>query len=97
VSSTTTKKYQTNADSFEVDTPDYEENTDHSLGYNVGVGVDFDVYKNFRVGLGYRFSWLGKLGLGDPSFDDTAVPEADKLKEDDLFSQEIILQFTLLL
>jgi opacity protein-like surface antigen len=45
---------------------------DHSstqFAYNLGLGVDFDVAKNVRVGAGYRFANFGKAYLGSaPDF-----------------------------
>jgi hypothetical protein len=60
--------------------------------YNAGVGIDVNMTKTFRVGMGYRFSDLGKSKLGSSAIDGTSVPGT--LSQSHMYTSEVIGQFT---
>ena len=44
--------------------PMYSDTSTTSFSYTVGLGVETDLYKHLRLGLGYRFSSFGKADFG---------------------------------
>ncbi|MFA6302513.1 MAG: hypothetical protein WC627_05195 [Legionella sp.] len=42
----------------------FGDKTTTSFSFSLGLGLEADLYKNLRVGLGYRFSSFGAAGLG---------------------------------
>ncbi len=61
-----TSNYQASPQDTSADLPVlFANKTTNGLAYQLGLGVEADVAKNLRVGVGYRFSDLGKVSLGE--------------------------------
>lgn len=45
-------------------TPSFANASDTHFSYNLGLGVDADITRHFRLGLGYRYSNFGQISLG---------------------------------
>jgi opacity protein-like surface antigen len=76
-------------------TPQYDDHTTTSFTYNVGLGFDVDISEHFRIGLGYRFTDLGKANLGNgeyDQFDPTSI--SSTLEQSHLYTQEVLAQLT---
>jgi opacity protein-like surface antigen len=89
------ENYTTDPQAFYTFTPEYENNTETSFSYSIGAGVDYDVTEHFRVGLGYRITDLGKVGLENSTLVKTELNHS--LQKDQWYEQEILLQFTYLM
>lgn len=76
-------------------TPYYEDASKTVFSYTLGLGIDYDLHEHIRLGLGYRFTDLGKAQLGRGELADSAIPE--KLNAVHLYAQEVIAQFTFIL
>jgi len=90
------------ASGYEVDIPNfvtfsrvYEDKTYTSFSYSVGTGLDFNVGESIRLGVGYRFSDLGKVTLGKATIDGATVK--DSLYESHFCINLILAQVTFLL
>lgn len=87
--------YQTNVNPWLQFTPQYQNKKNASLSYAVGGGVDFKLKNTgLRLGLGYRFSDLGKANLGKGNIDTASLPFT--LKQAHLFTNQVIFQLTYL-
>lgn len=84
--------YQTNVPTFLTPTRTYADNTVKSVAYVVGVGLDGDLTKNLRLGIGYRYANLGKVKLGAATIDSTSV--SGTLKQSTLHTNELIGELT---
>lgn len=42
----------------------FEDNTEYSLSYSFGLGIEVPFFESFRAGLGYQYSDFGKIKLG---------------------------------
>jgi opacity protein-like surface antigen len=84
--------YRTSAPPFLTFTREYANNTSGSFAYRVGLGVDMDLMQHIRLGLAYRFSGLGNVGLGAASIDDMAV--SGTLSQSNLYVNEVLFQLT---
>ena len=73
-------------------TPLYDGKTESSFSYNLGVGIDMDITDDWRIGLGYRFTDLGKNSLGDGELRTTTVTES--LGQSHLYGNEFLLQIS---
>lgn len=65
-----------------------------SFTYTVGLGVDVDVYERVRIGVGYRFSDLGKVSLGDSNI--FGIAQAGTLSQSHFYTNNVIAQLILL-
>lgn len=52
----------------------YLNNTNASFSYLLGLGIDFDLTSQVRVGVAYRYAQSGKIQLGNAFIDTTRVP-----------------------
>lgn len=79
--------------------PAYDDHTERSFTYSIGLGMDYDITHYLRFGIGYRFADLGKTELGDGQVGApgsyVAVPEAPSQRH--FYSQEILAQLTWLM
>ena len=82
-------------DSFPTFSPKYEKNTNITFSYIAGVGADFDLMNNLRLGIGYRFAWFGHANTGDGEIN--TVPISHSLNQKHLNVQEAVMQLTFLL
>ena len=76
-------------------TRQYNDNTATSFTYALGFGLDFDVAAQLRLGLGYRYTDLGEIQLGQASIDNTPVSGA--ITQTHMHTNMILAQLTLLL
>ena len=86
------KDYSVNNPTFLTFSPLFRANTETSFTYNVGFGIDFDIPKYWRVGVGYRFTDLGKSSLGVGRIDTTAI--GSTLRQSHLYAHEVMAQLT---
>jgi opacity protein-like surface antigen len=66
--------------------------TTDQFTYLVGLGLDVDLGKMMRWGVGYRYVDLGRTGLGKTSLQQ----DANTLNNDTLTSNEFLMQFTVI-
>ncbi len=86
--------YDTNVPPFLTFTPEFSNHSTSSFSYSVGVGADVDIPCNWRLGVGYRFTDLGRVSLGDGRIDTT--PISGTLKQTHFYNHEILAQLTYL-
>ncbi|MGQ3892716.1 outer membrane protein [Legionella sp. CNM-4043-24] len=72
-------KYVTSVPDFLTRTPYYQNKDKASLSYTVGGGIDVLKSDDFTIGLGYRFSDLGTIGLGNGHIGNIETPSQLKL------------------
>jgi opacity protein-like surface antigen len=94
-SSNQASSYQTSAPPFSVSTPTYDSNNKNSFSYSAGAGVDMNVSEHIRLGVGYRFSYLGRAELGRASIDGTNLPGRVSSKQ--IFVHELLMQLSLVI
>lgn len=70
----------------------FENGTANSFSYSVGVGFESEIAGYLRIGLGYRFSDLGKVTLGPYDIGDTT----NTITTTSMPTQELIVLFTFL-
>jgi opacity protein-like surface antigen len=87
--------YTTNVPPFVTFTPEFTSHSTTAFSYSLGAGVDMDIHKNWRVGVGYRFSDLGKVGLGSGDID--VIPFSPVLSQQHLYAQEVMAQLSYLI
>jgi opacity protein-like surface antigen len=86
--------YSTNVPAFLTFTPQFASHQTTSFTYSVGLGMDFDVEKNWRLGANYRFTDLGKANLGAGNID--VFPFTSTLTQSHLYAQEVMAHVTYL-
>lgn len=91
----TARNFQTNTPPFLTFTREYTNNTQHSFTYTAGLGIDTVISQHLRLGLGYRFSDLGKVQLGNARIDTTVVGGA--LGQQHLYVNALIAQLTFII
>ena len=84
--------YYTNASPYLTFTRMYANQTSTSFSYSVGLGIDFDITKQIRLGVGYRFANLGKIELGNATIDNVNV--AGTLSRSNTYINEVLGQIT---
>lgn len=91
------------ADSFKVHlegtppgtfSPVYDENTETSFSYMVGLGVDAQLAENIRLGIAYRYTDLGDISFGDGELQDGEPFDGDL--SGDISANEIVAQLSYL-
>jgi opacity protein-like surface antigen len=73
-------------------TQDFGDNTTTAFTYALGLGVDFDIREEIRLGVGYRFSDLGRVSLGSASINN--VPASGTISQPHLYSNIVLGQIT---
>jgi opacity protein-like surface antigen len=97
---TSTSHYQTNLTSTPGTadlTPTFADQNNSSFAYGLGVGVERDLIKHLRFGVGYRLLSLGRADLGGGTEYDntgTAIATTDPLTQSDLYVQQLVAQLT---
>lgn len=76
-------------------TPQYASNTNINFSYAIGVGVDYQVVKYARVGLGYRYGWFGNANTGQGEIN--TVDISNSLVQNNLNLSIGIVQLTFLI
>lgn len=79
-------------------TPTFHSNTQTKFSYALGVGVDTNVNKHVRLGLGYRFTDMGEasLGKGQVVANNYAFPTGFTLRMPHVYANQIIAQLSYL-
>ncbi len=75
---------------FMIFTPTFANGNNNSFVYMIGIGVDGVINKNWRLGLGCRYSTLGKIALGSATINTTTVQNT--LSQSSLQAQTILAQ-----
>ncbi len=84
--------YRVNVPPFLTFTPEFTNHTQTSFTYAVGIGMDADVAKNCRVGVGYRFANLGQANLGKGFLDDKIF--SGTLRQSNFYMHALLAQVT---
>ncbi len=85
--------YNTNVPPFLTFTRQYNNNNAQtSFTYALGVGIDMDIQKHLRLGVGYRFADAGQVMLGHATIDTTSV--SGTLSQSHFYINEILAQIT---
>jgi opacity protein-like surface antigen len=75
-------------------TRQYKNNTEAHFSYSLGAGIDIDLVEKLRLGIGYRFSDVGKVALGAANIFGNEV--AGTLSQSHVYVNEVLMQFTFL-
>ena len=73
--------------------PAFDDNTQYSFSYSVGFGAEMDVMEDLRAGVGYQFSDLGRVELGEI---DSALASSQTLEHSNTLTNEFIFNLTYL-
>ncbi len=85
-------QFQTTVPSQLSPTRMYANNSPITFAYRVGLGLDADVTKRLRLGLAYRFTGMGNVGLGAASVGNTIM--SGTLGQSNLNFNEVLAQIT---
>jgi opacity protein-like surface antigen len=91
----TASNYTTTVPPFLTFTRQYNNNTQTSFSYALGMGMDVQMIDNFRFGLGYRFADLGRIKLGKAIIDTNNA--GGTLSQSHLYAHEVLAQITWML
>lgn len=89
------KNFETNVPPTLTFTRQYADRHTTSFSYDLGLGIDFDLTTCLRLGVGYRFAYLGRMSLGSATIDTT--PVWGTLSQKHTHSNEILAQITLVI
>ncbi|MDI1352123.1 MAG: outer membrane beta-barrel protein [bacterium] len=89
----TAKNFRTSVSPVLTFTRQYANHTQHPLTYLLGAGIDMSVAQNVRIGVGYRFADLGKVGLGSASINNAQVNGS--IGQNHFYTNEILAQLNL--
>ncbi|MCX7115614.1 MAG: hypothetical protein NTW08_06890 [Gammaproteobacteria bacterium] len=84
------QQYATTVPNYLTLTPFYTNNTTTSFSYTAGLGVDLFIKPELSIGLGYRFSDLGSVGLGQGAIRNT--PVSNVLNQSHLYLNTVLIQ-----
>lgn len=70
------------------------DHTNTSLSYALGIGIDTDINKNLRAGIGYRFTDLGTVQLGKAFIDTSLVSGTLSNSNSNFYTNEVLIQLT---
>jgi opacity protein-like surface antigen len=84
------QNYSTSIPDFLTITPIYANRSNTAFSYTVGLGIDYFVAKPLSLGLGYRFSDLGSVGLGNGAVRYTAV--TSPLKQSHVYLNTLLIE-----
>ncbi|WP_392536644.1 outer membrane protein [Legionella sp. 227] len=87
--------YQTSVPPFLTFTPEFEDHKTTNFAYSLGLGIDMDLGKNWRLGFGYRYVGLGEANLDEGMLD--VIPFTSTLTLPHLYMQEAIVQLSYLI
>jgi opacity protein-like surface antigen len=71
--------------------PEIEDKTKDSFSYTAGLGVEVALIEDLRLGVGYQFSNLGEIKLGEAN---VPTPSQDTLSQNTTFTNEFIATLT---
>lgn len=86
--------YYTTVPPFLAFTRSYQDNSVTSFSYALGVGIEGDMTKQLRLGVGYRWTDLGQVKLGQAHINTLAV--SGSLSQSHLYTNEWLAQLTYL-
>ncbi len=75
-------------------TPTFANAQTMGLAYGGGFGVDFDVFKSLRLGLGYQFISLGEAETGNAAIEGSTITTSGKITQSSLYEHEVLAQLT---
>jgi opacity protein-like surface antigen len=84
--------YSTSVPSYLTLTPDYSNKSSSSFSYSVGLGIDFFKFHPVTIGLGYRFSDLGQIRLGDGRIRNREI--SSQLGQSHLYLNTFLIEMT---
>jgi opacity protein-like surface antigen len=84
--------FKTTVPPFLTFTRQYNDYWNDSFTYSIGIGIDTDVYRNVRLGLGYRFADLGTASFNYATIDTTKFNNA--LSQSHIYSNQVLAQLT---
>jgi opacity protein-like surface antigen len=87
--------YSTNVPAFLTFTRVYQANDTTSFSYAAGFGIDVDLTAHLRFGIGYRYTDLGKLSLGNATINTINV--SGSLSQSNLYASQLLAQISLLM
>ncbi|VEB38698.1 outer membrane protein [Legionella cherrii] len=87
--------YQTSVPPFLTFTPEFEDHKTTNFAYSLGLGIDMDLCKNWRLGVGYRYVGLGEANLDEGMLD--VIPFTSTLTLPHLYMQEAMVQISYLI
>jgi opacity protein-like surface antigen len=87
--------YSAAVPSFTAFTRQYNNNAQTSFSYSVGFGIDATLIQNWRIGIGYRFSDIGKASLSPATINGVNV--GGTLSQNHVYLSEVIAQLTWLI
>lgn len=70
----------------------YEDKTDTSFAYRLGVGIDVDLAPQLRAGIAYRIANIGASHLGQATIDHDEV--SGTLSQSAIYANEVLAQLT---
>lgn len=85
--------YSTNVPTSLAFTRMYKSHSSACFSYAVGAGIDFAIVKCLRIGVGYRFTDLGKVSLGSANIDGVSV--SGTLSQPHIYANEISGKLTI--
>jgi opacity protein-like surface antigen len=86
------KQFSTTVPDYLTVTPSFTDHTNSSLSYMLGLGIDILLLSNATVGIGYAFSDLGEVGLGNGSI--RGITLANYLNQSHLYTNTILAQLS---
>lgn len=89
------RSYMINNPAFLTFSPQFVNNVTTQLSYRVGVGMDYELATDFRIGVGYYFSDFGRTQLAHGRVD--TFPVSTTLEQPNLFTNELVGEVTLIL
>lgn len=88
----TTSNYTTTPQDRDTDVPaNFASKSTVSMLYQWGIGLDADITADWKVGLGFRYTDLGKVSLGSGSVNDQPLPVAE-LSQSHLKNQSVLIE-----
>ncbi|KTC90489.1 outer membrane beta-barrel protein [Fluoribacter dumoffii] len=87
--------YEVEVPPFLTFTPEFEDHNTSNFAYSLGLGMDLDLGKHWRLGIGYRYVGLGDADFGRGTLDD--LPFTPTLTSGHLYLQEGIVQVSYLI
>lgn len=90
----TVKNFVTDVPDYVTITPSFADNKTTSFSYILGLGVDFIHYHPLSIGLGYRFSDLGPIGLGSAQIRNTRL--TNPIKQPHLYLNTVLIELNCL-
>lgn len=85
-------KYSVNIPRYITFSRNFYDNNTTDFSYAVGAGLDVDLTSAMRVGIGYRYTDLGKMKLGNAYIDTT--PVAGTLTQNNLHANQFLVQLS---